>query len=383
MQLTQNFYTRNILIENPYKILRNTIIKYQGQVLDNCIIFPKFINLHGHLSYSGENIPSQNLFSWLIELVKTQKFDLKEMIEGAREALDLGTGFLVENTPRPKLSIEAMKIAGLKGLVGIEVFGSNPDEAEDIFKKHLEEYLELEKSLPESGDIELCFSPHASYDVSPKLWHLIIEWSLKNDKPVLSHIAESREEEIWHQNKDDLRLLEMKAFWSHVGVLEKKLKYWKAYSGSVNFLEKNNLLDKARLILTHLVQASRKDLELLKRPNISLVTCPRSNKYLNTGKANIKLWEELGIVYGIGTDSKASNYDLDLKKEANELNIEPLKKLELLTTIPAKILGKENEIGSIKLIDQKIQGDFQIIKIKDEDFDWLNIDPIEFIFKSS
>jgi aminodeoxyfutalosine deaminase len=379
--MTHQQYTRNVLIENPYKILRNRAIKTEGQIPDKCIICPAFINLHGHLSYSGQKIPSQNLFLWLIELVKTQTFDLQEMICGAREAKSFGTGFFVENSPRPSLSIEAMKKARLKGLIGIEVFGSDPEQAEELFKKYLEEYESLLKLLPESGDIDLCFSPHASYDVSPKLWELVLEWSANHRKPVLSHIAESQEEEIWHRNKEDPRLIEMKRFWESVNTLDEKLRFWQRYSGSVDFLVQNNLLNRAQLILTHLVYASKEDLEKLKRENISLVTCPRSNEYLKMAKVDLDLWQDLKLSFGIGTDSKASNYDLDLRKELNKLNLSAQKKLELLTSVPAKILGKQTNFGTLKLNGDKIEGEFVIFKVDDEDIDWASFDPLEFIFE--
>ena len=75
-------------------------------------------------------------------------------------------------------------------------------------------------------------------------------------------------------------------------------------------------------VLTHAINLSEKEIEeISKYSKIRLVTCPRSNKFLKHNSARVDLWEKYGILYGIGTDSKASNYDLDMRKEALALKL--------------------------------------------------------------
>ena len=130
-------------------------------------------------------------------------------------------------------------------------------------------------------------------------------------------------------------------------------------------------------LLTHLVKAGEKELKLIKENNVRVVTCPRSNEYLENGSANIELWEKLGIRYGVGTDSKASNYDLDLRKEVNKLNLSAQRKLELLTTEAAKILNKK--LGTL---DEGMPADYTVFEV-DPSVDINNMNPLELLFDTN
>lgn len=409
--MLQRYYTQNRLIKNPDEPLKNKkiVVKPGGACIDGFIdlaeteskhlgknpdSFPQiivagFINLHCHLAYTNINLNSSPLFVWLSELVDVltaSKFDYeKSCLDGAKEAQSFGTSFLVDNTPHLEASMNAFKKTGLKGIIGLEVFGSDPDQAQNIFNKNLR--------LLDQHNFELCLSPHAPYDVSPALWKLCLDRTQSKDRsrPVLthnayllSHVAESAAEEAWFRDKDSEKAKPAKDFWEKIGTLEPKLKYWKPYQGSVDFLNQNDLLnnDMQSILLTHLTQASIEDLKILRDKSISLVTCPRSNEYLHNGLLDINTWEKLGLNYGIGTDSKASNYDLDLRKEVNKLSehfksLTPKRKLELLTTAPAKILGKENEIGSL---DIGKAADYTVFEIQNKDIDLDRVDVLELLF---
>ncbi len=336
--------------------LNNYEIVDHGQSL----ICPGFINLHSHLLYSKfekENT-SDGLFPWLENLLDkiqiTDENTFRDSVNrGIEEALSTGTTYIVENTPSV-LSIEELLKSPIKSLVGIEVFGSDEEEAESVFNDTMTAIHELPlQKLPlrESTHLELTLSPHAAYDVSSPLWKLLVGWAEKNNKPLLTHLEESPEERFWWQEKKG----EGVNFWKKINKLDSKLKYWKSYRSGVDFLDQNNLLSK-NMIATHLCQAYRKDITALKENNVSLVHCPRSNYYLSNGLANIALWDELGILWGLGTDSLASNDNLDLIEEVkftinhqnlyNGYKISDSSAFSAITSKSAKILHKD--IGSLK-----------------------------------
>ncbi len=327
------------------------------------LICPGFINLHTHLLYSkiGQVNGSDGLFPWLEKLTtETKGWQEPDYITsinfGITQALSGGTTFIVENTSNI-LSAQELKKSPLKALIGIEVFGSDEEKADEIFQQLLE--IEV---------IELTFSPHAPYDVSKPLWKRLIEWTDKNNKPLLTHLEESPDEKIWWQEKSGKGI----NFWKSINKLEPKLKYWKKYNSGIDFLNKNNLLNK-NIIATHLSQASKEDLTLLKEKNIKLVHCPRSNYYLNNGTANLKLWNELGIVWGIGTDSSASNENLDLLQELRfsinqqkityNYNLSAREAFEAITSNAAKVISKNHELGYLK---SGYCADFVVYNIKDK-----------------
>ncbi len=391
--MSQASYTQIALVKNPYEVLKNCDIALSEGLIGNyttresspiggytylgqnyqrpIIIVPGFINLHAHLAYTYSSEASEGLFEWLCNLVAKQSSSgclLSQHINNAKAAIASGTTFIIDNSNSPAQSLEAYKQTGLRGIIGIEVFGSDPDLAEEIFARKVEEINKLSSRTNEL--VELCFSPHATYDVSVKLWRLLLEWSKSHKRLLLSHAAESEAEEAWFQDKDSKQAASAVKFWEQIKTLEAKLKHWRSYKSSVDMLAKNNLLDPC-LLLTHLCCASDEDLLALNNAGVSLVTCPRSNAYLHNPPARIEKWKSN---YGIGTDSLASNYDWDLRREVNELkNLSSVQKLELLTTKPAKILGKK--IGAL---EPGYAADFTVLELQRDDIDLSN--PIDLIF---
>lgn len=345
------------------------------------IAVPGFINLHTHLSYSSIQLASQELFPWLRELVKIQQMDQRfspssNALEGLLELAQSGTTFVVDNTSHPQETYDALKKIGLKGLIGAEIFGSDPSKADTIFAKTLNEI----QSLTEDDDIEFTLSPHASYDVSPLLWQKCIAWCKANGKRLLTHVAESSVEEKWFQDKDSNEVQSAKDFWASINTLDIKLKNWKSYPSSIQYLYQNQLLDPC-LLLTHMVHASKADLELVSKLNIPLVTCPRSNLYLQNGLANYDLWQKLNLDFGVGTDSKASNQSLDIREELKLIkNLSSKEKFELITSKAAKILGKEKNIGSL---EKGMAADFVVLEVMKDDLDLESLNIFDLILDTT
>ena len=345
------------------------------------LICPSFINLHTHLLYSKapQINGSDGLFPWLERLVSDtkdwQESDYISSINfGINQALSTGTTFIVENTPS-NLSAQELSKSPIRSLIGLEIFGSDEKCADEIFEEALDKLNQCNSPFstlppkadpPLAGNCQFTFSPHAPYDVSKALWERLIEWANRNNKPLLTHLEESPDERIWWKEK----LGKAINFWKLIDKLEPKLKYWKKYNSGIDFLNKNNLLSK-NIIGTHLCQASKEDLILLKEKNINLVHCPRSNYYLNNGTANLKLWNELGILWGIGTDSIASNKNLDLLQELRftinqqnivyDFKIPSEEAFKAITSNAAKIISKDHELGYLK---EGYCADFLVYNIK-------------------
>ena len=331
------------------------------------LICPGFINLHTHLAYSNiKKLNGENgLFPWLEELISktatwTEKDFYKSTKAGIEEALSTGTTFIVENTPS-EAAIKAILESPLGGLIGIEVFGSDENEAENIFQKALEQINSR------NNRIDFTFSPHAPYDVSKPLWKELINWSNENKKILLTHLEESPDEKLWWQNKSG----NGPSFWKKINKLESKLKYWKKYFSGIDFLNQNNFLSD-NIVAAHLCQATNDELKVLKEKAVKLVHCPRSNYYLNNGLANLKAWEENGFLWGLGTDSTASNDNLDLLEELRfTLNLQKIKynyklspneAFKAITLNAAKVIKKDHELSCLK---SSYNADFLVYSLED------------------
>lgn len=112
------------------------------------------------------------------------------------------------------------------------------------------------------------------------------------------------------------------------------------------------LLDEGTLAV-HCVQLDAADIRLLADSGAHVCLCPRSNAAINVGTAPARALAHAGAPLCLGTDSLASNHDLDLWNEARALrdlpaghDLPPAALLRLLTVGGAAALGR-GDIGSM------------------------------------
>jgi cytosine/adenosine deaminase-related metal-dependent hydrolase len=116
------------------------------------------------------------------------------------------------------------------------------------------------------------------------------------------------------------------------------------------------------------------DWDLASRRKCAVCFCPRSNRNLNAGRPDLEKALSRNILAAIGTDSLASNTDLNLFAEAgfvleNYPSIRPGTVLEMITLNPAKALGREGDFGSIEpgkkdaLLAVSIEPDFNTTQL--------------------
>lgn len=84
------------------------------------------------------------------------------------------------------------------------------------------------------------------------------------------------------------------------------------------YFEKLGLFDYGG-VLYHNVHVNAEDIEIMKRRNITAVTCPGSNAKLASGVAPIAALLKNGVTVAIGTDGAGSNNCLDMFKEMHLL----------------------------------------------------------------
>lgn len=467
-------YTQNIIIRNSKELVKNAKINSENGYIaavsalsqinttDNLvkkqIISPGFINLHSHLAYTHLNLEPKNLFAWLKDLmykVQNESFNpMEASLAGARLALSTGTTFLIDNTSHLAASVKAFQRTGLRGIIGLELFGSDPQQAKTILNKAVEELrlmiinlkAELCNELPEQcHKIQFALSPHSLYSVSSELIQeaQVFLSNLSKESPVsdllpllLMHFAEDELEEKYFSGvdfernhligdgldgslvNDDQELVLMYDFWESLGVLDLKKRYRKQAESSWDYFKKYVLSAESgayprslKYLLTHAVNLSENEIqELANYPEISLVSCPRSNQFLKHNTAQVALWEKYGmhetnknvengvvhrscgVNYGLGTDSKASNYDLDLRSEL-KLFVENAgsagigvrrqhheytaqRQYELLTSAAARAIGMDDKIGSL---EEAKYADYVVFEVMDDNLDLDSVDPYALI----
>lgn len=144
-----------------------------------------------------------------------------------------------------------------------------------------------------------------------------------------------------------IHLAETKSTSSHAGM------------SVIEFLEFLNVLS-PRLAAAHCVWADYHDLRLLKINDVKVINNVVSNMFLGSGIAPISRMIDLGITVGIGTDdancNNSVNFLSDMKitalaqkvKELDASVITAEKIIEMATIDGARVIGKEDKLGSIE-----------------------------------
>jgi len=120
----------------------------------------------------------------------------------------------------------------------------------------------------------------------------------------------------------------------------------------VEYLDGLGALDELT-ILVHAVHMLETDWDLVARRKCAVCFCPRSNRNINAGLPGIEKALSRGVPACLGTDSLASNTDLDLFREAEFVldhypGIASETVLEMITTNPAGFLGYGGEFGGLR-----------------------------------
>jgi cytosine/adenosine deaminase-related metal-dependent hydrolase len=188
-------------------------------------------------------------------------------------------------------------------------------------------------------------SPHAPYTVHPKLLEALVDLSSRERLPLAMHIAESPEELQYLRDATGpfRELLESYGAWEPGAVLPNSspLEYLKLLSRG------------ARALVIHGNYLNQAEVECLAMHanSMSVIYCPRTHVYFGHKPYSLHAMLDSGVQMALGTDSRASNPDLDLRKEMQFVidrhGIASEQALRLGTINGAMALGLEKECGTI------------------------------------
>jgi aminodeoxyfutalosine deaminase len=373
----------NVLITDAAGIVTDIIdIKDAGDDIQffNGLLCPGFINAHCHLELSHLKgiIPQQTGLVDFVFRVITQRHFAEAQILAAIETAEnemlqngiVAVGDICNNT----LTIPQKKKQRLRYHNFIEVSGFVPELAKEKFDNGLmimNFFKEVQKigdanqifnsrnsSLqsssfpPPLGEIEgaVTLSPHAPYSVSPQLFGLINTATANNI--VTIHNQETTAEEDFMKTKtgDFLKLYEQ---------LNIDISFYKPSSKSslqtwLPYLNKNQ-----SLILVHNVTTSAEDIKFSQqqtinhKPQTAFCLCPNANLYITNTLPNVNVLIEQQCNIVLGTDSLASNHQLNILEEIKTLhknftNIKLETLLQWATINGAMALQMDDTLGSFE-----------------------------------
>jgi cytosine/adenosine deaminase-related metal-dependent hydrolase len=335
------------------------------------LIAPGLINLHTHIEYSLLRAlsPDAAFFPWVRSLMEATALWQPETWKisaqvGAQMAARAGTTCLVDSSYRGT-SAAAIAESGLRGIVGLELFGVHQNDADKQWANWLEKLNRAQKGLGAfAGErVRFTVAPHAPYTVCPALWVMAKRWADERGQVVLAHVAETKNECHWFAGEDNLIDQHLSFAFSRGNAYDgdpvASARSWRRGSRSpIEHLSAFSLLGE-KLLVAHAVHVSEADAKLLAEAGTAIAHCPRSNARLRNGIAPLHRFQEHGLSFGLGTDSLASAHDLDLLSEARfaialqrafnpESAFTAREALEAVTIRAARCIKMDGEIGSLR-----------------------------------
>jgi 5-methylthioadenosine/S-adenosylhomocysteine deaminase len=327
------------------------------------VLMPGFVDLHTHLEYSAfrglvDDVPYTR---WKMQVVEKERVlersDWEDSaVLGAMESLQSGITTIADIT-NSGASVRAATAAGLGGVVYREVSTMEKSQIAGRLGAASDDIAEWRQMVGDSA-LRIGIAPHSPYTCHPELIQAVAGKAIAEGLPAAIHLAGSKDEFAFvkygsSQLAQDFRT---QAGWSDVA--------WMPTGVSpVRYVMQWGLFDVPKLMAVHCVQVDEADVEVLGSRGVGIAHCPRCNAKLGMGIAPLKLFFKHGLTIGIGTDSPASNNTLDF---FDEMRIGLLLQrgtsdeqdfyrfftartfVRLATTYGAKVLGLEDEVGSLE-----------------------------------
>ncbi|MBL6969755.1 MAG: TRZ/ATZ family hydrolase, partial [Gammaproteobacteria bacterium] len=308
--------------------------------LERHVLMPGLINSHTHTAMSllrgiADDLP---LMTWLQEHIwpAEQKWVSEDFVRDGSELamaemLRGGTTCFNDMYFFPEVTANSAAQCGIRAVIGLIVidfptaWGDGPDE-------YLEKGLKIHDQYRNSPHIHTAFAPHAPYTVSDAPLKRIQMLAEELDIPIHMHIHETAHEVDEATEQSGMRPLQR--------------------------LHNLGLLG-PQLTAVHMTQLNDDEIKLLAEYGASVVHCPESNLKLASGFCPVDKLMKAGVNVALGTDSAASNNDLDMLGEARTaallskgVSLDPTslsahQTLKMATLNGAKALGLGKITGSI------------------------------------
>jgi cytosine/adenosine deaminase-related metal-dependent hydrolase len=334
---------------------RSTQTKPDGKLIDlgEGVILPALINAHTHLDLSalkGHLDPGTGFLPWVKQLLAARdSLSSDDRLTGLKKALEAcyRYGTIAAGDWTGSLELESHNhLGGLIRCAFFEVIGFS-DQMLNLPASLAHRYeLRIPNSeLSQSRLNWISLGAHAPHSTSAALIKAAKTWTAAHHRLLSIHVAESQEEEEF--------LFTGQGPWREFLVERGKWPgKWKAPGlTSVGYLNNLGVLDD-KTVCVHLTRASSEDLQLLLEHQTSIVLCPRSNYFISRSLPPLSVMLRLGLNPAMGTDSLASNQDLNLWEEMVLVHrafpeIAPEIIIRMATLNGAKALALDNELGSI------------------------------------
>ena len=328
-----SYLSRKAPEEKPQQIING-----EGMVL-----MPGLINCHTHLAMSPMRgyADDVELQTWLSDYIFPAEDRLDARCVKAATLLSLAESLRFGTTSVSDMYFycdevcQAVAESGMKANVsrGASLFGE-----EFSFDTHpaCRELVELKEKWHnfDNGRIRIDGCIHAEYTSDYRLWEAMSEYCINEGLRMHIHLSETKREHDECKERYGLTPAQV--------------------------LDCHHVFD-VPTVAAHCVHVTQEDMQLLAKRHVSAAHCPVSNLKLASGCADVLGMVRAGMNVCLGTDSSASNNNLDMFEEiraatymAKGVSLNPKAlpaqaALMMATVCGARAQGREAECGMIKL----------------------------------
>lgn len=318
--------------------------------LGNVALLPGLINAHTHLELSDAaaplGTPNMAFPDWIRHVMTFRQGrkvdDISPVKRGLTESMRCGTTTVGE-IAMPGWSPAEFDAAAIDAVIFLEAIGLTHERVQ-------EKLAEAEQHLaaPAVGNRRAGLSPHAPYSVRLELFDGLVARAAQARAPIAFHLAESREElQFLAAGDGPFRdMLQRLGVWDPAMIPRgtRPLNYLRRIAAA-----------RVQALVIHGNYLDDDEIEFMARHRrtMSVVYCPRTHAYFGHARHPLPGLLAAGANVALGTDSRASNPDLNLLEEMRRLRREfgelsSATVLELGTLRGAEGLGQASSCGSLE-----------------------------------
>nr|WP_245580998.1 amidohydrolase [Paenibacillus ginsengihumi] len=259
------------------------------------LFMPGLVNTHCHAAMSllrgyGDDLALQIWLEqkmWPMEAQFTAEDVRAGTMLSILEMIKSGTTTFVDMYDHMDEVAKAVQASGLRGCLTRGVIGLCPPDVQDAKLKEAVQFARDWHGQAE-GRITTMMSPHASYTCPPDYIERIVQASHDLNLPIHTHMSETAREVQDNVDRYGAR--------------------------PVAHLEKLGVFERPTLV-AHGVHLTDEEIAVLKRYDVRVSHNPGSNLKLASGVARVPELLKAGVLVSLGTDSSASNNNLDMFEE--------------------------------------------------------------------
>jgi guanine deaminase len=332
------------------------IVKYKNDNIydhNGSIILPGLIDLHTHLpQYRAIGIGKGTLLEWLEDYIfpEEEKFKNNKYARAIAkkffcELVKHGTTTAVIFGPAQKdatdIAFQEAENAGIRLFMGKTIMDTGKTELTSSTKQNISDSLSLFEKWHERNDglLNYIMLPRYAGSCSLEMMKNAADIAKANRLMIQTHIAENKEEMSYIAN------------------------LYPEFNSYLDIYEKAGIIGENTQFV-HCIYLTKKEIELLRQSGSSIIHCPVSNRYLQSGIMPLNDHLQEAIPVGLGSDI-AAGYSFSVFNEAREAiestksyniahykknsPLPPEKALKMATIDAAKILGISKETGSLEV----------------------------------